>query len=47
MPLRSQLDGADCLARADPLVNQLAKEQLSGSALKPLLERAQCRETSG
>jgi CHAT domain-containing protein len=41
--LRSQLDGADCLARADPLVHQLATTQFIWLRAQSLLERAQCR----
>ncbi|HEV7673886.1 MAG TPA: CHAT domain-containing protein [Candidatus Angelobacter sp.] len=40
---RSQLDGADCLARADPLVHRLATTQFVWLRAQSLLERAQCR----
>jgi CHAT domain-containing protein len=41
--LRSQLNGADCLARADPLVQQLATTRFIWLRAQSLLERAQCR----
>jgi CHAT domain-containing protein len=41
--LRSKLDGADCLARADPLVNQLAGTRFVWLRAQSLLERAQCK----
>ncbi|MGZ4876599.1 MAG: CHAT domain-containing protein [Candidatus Angelobacter sp.] len=41
--LRSKLDGDDCLARADPLVDQSAKAQFIWLRAQSLLERAECR----
>jgi CHAT domain-containing protein len=40
---RSQLDGADCLARADPMVHQLATTRFIWLRAQSLLERAMCR----
>ncbi|MGH9633346.1 MAG: CHAT domain-containing protein [Candidatus Angelobacter sp.] len=41
--LRSKMDGDDCVARADPLVAQAAKERFTWLYGQSLLERAQCR----
>jgi CHAT domain-containing protein len=41
--LRSKLQGANCLARADPLVDQVSKTNFIWLRAQSLLERAQCR----
>ncbi len=41
--LRSKLQGANCLARADPLIEQLLKARFIWVSAQSFLERAQCR----
>jgi len=41
--LRSKLEGASCLARADPLIQQLSRTAFGWLRAQSLLERAQCR----